>query len=63
MMEAPFCRRTLNLRQYFGYRVCLQSVDQFPSGNLLPVTVGRIMDHFSMFTGEQYLEMAREHAV
>lgn len=63
MMEAPFCRRTLNLRQYFGYRVCLQSVDQFPSGNLLPVTVGRIMNHFSMFTGEQYLEMAREHAV
>ncbi|KAG1799182.1 hypothetical protein EV424DRAFT_1352384 [Suillus variegatus] len=58
------------LRQYFEYfgitRACLQFVDQFPSGSLLPVTapsLAHIIEHFSMFTRAQYLDIARAHAV
>lgn len=47
-------------------RVCLQFVDQFPSGNFLPVTalgIAYIIEQISMFICERYLDIARAHAV
>ncbi|KAG1905333.1 uncharacterized protein F5891DRAFT_1183270 [Suillus fuscotomentosus] len=44
----------------------LQFVDHFPSGSLLPViapSLAHIIEHFPMFTHEQYLDIVRAHAV
>ncbi|KAG1856610.1 hypothetical protein C8R48DRAFT_675008 [Suillus tomentosus] len=39
---------------------------QYPAGDLLPVTalsLGHIIEHFSVFTCEQYAEIARAHSI
>jgi hypothetical protein len=58
------------LCKYFGYfgitRVHLPFARQFPSGDLLPVTVPNLtymIDNFSTFTCDQYIEIASAHAI
>jgi hypothetical protein len=58
------------LRKYFGYhgisRDRLPVCQQFPSGDLLPVTapsLAHVIENFSAFTHEQYVEIARAHSI
>jgi hypothetical protein len=62
------------LRKYVGHhgvsRDCLSVAyavaRQFPSGDFFPVTaaiLGHILEHLSVFTREQYAEIARAHSV